>query len=314
MKNFKNASVLVTGGSGAIGINLVNKLLDLDAKVIVLDDFSQSKKTNLSFSKNLIVIKGNITNKKILEKIFSKKIDYVFHLAARFANELSVKDPLEDLHVNIEGTLQVLLYASKQKLKRFVYASSSSLYGNQKSVISEKTIPNPSTPYAVSKLTGEYYCKVMHELYGLDYTVIRLSNSYGPFDPSGKYRNVIPNFFQSALSNKDIVITGTGNETRDFTYVDDTIKGILLAASSRNSKNKIFNLGTGKETSIKKIANIIINICNSKSKIIFKPQRSFDHINKRKMNISKAQKLIGYNPSINIKEGLIKTHEWFLKN
>ena len=314
MKNFKNSSVLVTGGTGAVGTNLVNKLLDFGAKVIVLDNFSQSKKSNLNFSKNLTVIKGNITNEKILEKIFLKKIDYVFHLAARFANELSVKDPLEDLHVNIEGTLQVLLYASKQKLKRFVYASSSSLYGNQKSIITENTIPNPSTPYAVSKLTAEYYCKTMHELYKLDYTIVRLSNSYGPFDPSGRYRNVIPNFFQSALSNKDIVITGTGNETRDFTYVDDTVKGILLAASSKNSKNEIFNLGTGKETTIKKIANIIIDISNSKSKIVFKPQRSFDHINKRKMNISKAQKLIGYNPTINIKEGLVKTHEWFLKN
>ena len=314
MKNFKNSSVLVTGGNGAVGINLVNRLLDFGAKVIVLDDFSQSKKTNLNFSKNLTIIKGDITNTKILEKAFSKKINYVFHLAARFANELSIKDPLEDLHVNVQGTLQVLLYASKQKLKRFVYSSSSSLYGNQKSIISEKTVPNPSTPYAVSKLTGEYYCKAMHELYGLDYTILRLSNSYGPFDPPGKYRNVIPNFLQSALLNKDIIITGTGNETRDFTYINDTVKGILLAASSKNGKNEIFNLGTGKETSIKEIANLIINISNSKSKIVFKPQRSFDHINKRRMNISKARKLIGYNPTINVKDGLIKTHKWFLEN
>ncbi len=314
MKNFKNSSVLVTGGNGAVGINLVNRLLDFGAKVIVLDDFSQSKKTNLNFSKNLTVIKGDITNTKILEKAFSKKINYVFHLAARFANELSIKDPLEDLHVNVQGTLQVLLYASKQKLKRFVYSSSSSLYGNQKSIINEKTVPNPSTPYAVSKLTGEYYCKAMHELYGLDYTILRLSNSYGPFDPPGKYRNVIPNFLQSALLNKDIIITGTGNETRDFTYINDTVKGILLAASSKNGKNEIFNLGTGKETSIKEIANLIINISNSKSKIVFKPQRSFDHINKRRMNISKARKLIGYNPTINVKDGLIKTHKWFLEN
>jgi len=314
MKNFKNSSVLVTGGNGAVGINLVNRLLDFGAKVIVLDDFSQSKKTNLNFSKNLTIIKGDITNTKILEKAFSKKINYVFHLAARFANELSIKDPLEDLHVNVQGTLQVLLYASKQKLKRFVYSSSSSLYGNQKSIINEKTVPNPSTPYAVSKLTGEYYCKAMHELYGLDYTILRLSNSYGPFDPPGKYRNVIPNFLQSALLNKDIIITGTGNETRDFTYINDTVKGILLAASSKNGKNEIFNLGTGKETSIKEIANLIINISNSKSKIVFKPQRSFDHINKRRMNISKARKLIGYNPTINVKDGLIKTHKWFLEN
>ncbi|MGY5146765.1 MAG: NAD-dependent epimerase/dehydratase family protein [Candidatus Nitrosopumilus sp. bin_7KS] len=314
MRNFKNSSILVTGGTGAVGTNLVNKLLDFGAKVIVLDDFSQSKKINLKSSKNLTIIKGDINNKKILEKIFLKKIDYVFHLAARFANELSVKDPVEDLHVNIQGTLQVLLYASKQKLKRFVYTSSSSLYGNQNETINEKTIPNPSTPYAVSKLTGEYYCKAMNQLYNLKYTIVRLSNSYGPFDPSGRFRNVIPNFFQSALSNKNIIITGTGNETRDFTYVDDTVNGILLAAISNNSINEVFNLGTGKETSIKNIAKMIIEITNSKSKIIFKPKRSFDHINRRKMNISKARKLIKYNPKININEGLRKTYDWMLQN
>jgi len=314
MRNFSNSSVLVTGGNGAVGCNLVNRLLNFNAKVTVLDDFSQSKKNNLQLRNNLIIINGNIINVKTLEKVFSKKYDYVFHLAARFANELSIRNPIEDLQVNIQGTLQILLYASKQKLKRFVYTSSSSLYGNQKSVIRETTVPNPSTPYAVSKLTGEYYCNAMHELYGLNYTILRLSNSYGPFDPSGKFRNVIPNFISAAISNKDMIITGTGNETRDFTYIDDTINGILLAASSKKSKNEVFNLGTGKETSIKKIANIIIGITNSKSKIVFKPQRSFDHINKRKMNISKARKLINYNPTINVKEGLIKTHEWFLKN
>ena len=314
MKNFKNQIILVTGGTGAVGTNLVKKLLDYGAKVTVLDDFSQSNKNNLENTEKLSIIKGDINNKKVLKKVFEKKYDYVFHLAARFANELSVKNPVEDLHVNAEGTLQVLLFASKQKPKRFVYSSSSSLYGNQKSVINENTKPNPSTPYAVSKLTGEYYCKAIHELYGLNYTIVRLSNSYGPFDPSGKYRNVIPNFFQRALTNRNIIITGTGNETRDFTFVDDTVNGILLATSSTKGKNETFNLGTGKETSIKEIVKNIINITNSRSKIVFKSQRSFDHIKKRKMNISKAQKLIGYNPKIKINEGLTKTYDWLLKN
>jgi len=132
MRNFSNSSVLVTGGNGAVGCNLVNRLLNFNAKVTVLDDFSQSKKNNLQLRNNLIIINGNIINVKTLEKVFSKKYDYVFHLAARFANELSIRNPIEDLQVNIQGTLQILLYASKQKLKRFVYTSSSSLYGNQK--------------------------------------------------------------------------------------------------------------------------------------------------------------------------------------
>ena len=314
MKNFKNSSVLVTGGSGAVGTNLVNKLLELGAKVTVLDNFSQSSKNNLQKSKKLKIINGDITKKAVLEKVFSDKFDYVFHLAARFANELSVENPSEDLHVNIEGTLLILLFSSKQKLKRFVYSSSSSLYGNQNKVINEETKPYPSTPYAVSKLTGEYYCQAIQKLYGLEYTIVRLSNSYGPFDPAGQYRNVIPNFFKNALKNKPIVITGTGKETRDFTYVEDTVNGILLAAISKNGKNQTFNLGTGKETSIKKLAQTITEITNSKSKILFKPQRNFDHIKKRKMNINKAKKLIGYNPQIDIKEGLKRTYQWLNEN
>src|SRR5579872_6723489 len=313
MINFTNNAILVTGGNGAIGCNLVRKLLSLNAKVTVLDDFSQSKSGNLPLNRNLITIKGDITNQKILDKVFSHKFDYVFHLAARFANELSVKDPLEDLRVNIQGTLQILLSASKQKLDRFVYTSSSSLYGPQKNMLFKENLsPNPSTPYAVSKLTGEYYCHAIHELYGMDYTILRLSNSYGPFDPPGRFRNVIPNFMESALSGKNLYITGTGAETRDFTYVDDCVDGIIQAAKAKTGRNEIFNLGTGKDTTIKKVAEIILKLTKSKSKIVLKPMRSFDHVKKRRMDISKAQKLFGYKPVISIDKGLEKTYEWFV--
>jgi len=310
--SFENTSVLVTGGNGAVGCNLVKKLLELSAKVVVLDDFSQSSPKNLPSHKNLKTIKGNITDEKILKKTFSKKYDYVFHLAARFANELSVQNPIEDLTVNTKGTLQVLLHAAKQKPRRFIYSSSSSLYGSQKaSSFNELLYPNPSTPYAASKLSAEHYCNAIQKLSGLDYTIVRLSNSYGPFDPPGRFRNVIPNFFELALKNKDLVITGTGNETRDFTFVDDTVKGILLAACTKSAANQIFNLGTGKETRILKIAKTILDITKSRSKIVFKSRRSFDHITRRKMNISKAKKLLGYHSDTGIEEGLQITYDWF---
>lgn len=313
MKNFGGTSVLVTGGNGAVGSNLVRKLLSMNAKVVVLDDFSQSKVGNLPSDKNLCVIKGDIANKKVLSKTFSHQFDYVFHLAARFANELSVKDPLEDLRVNVQGTLQVLLHVSKQKPERLLYTSSSSIYGPQKSTkLKEGIIPHPSTPYAASKLTAEHYCRTFHELHGIDCTIVRLSNSYGPFDPAGKYRNVIPNFMQAALSGKNLVITGTGRETRDFTYVDDCVNGIILAATEKRGKNETFNLGTGKETPIRKIADTILKITKSKSRITFKPMRSFDHIKKRRMDISKAQKMLRYNSATGIKTGLEKTYLWFL--
>lgn len=313
MMSLKGTNALVTGGNGAVGCNLVKRLLEQDAKVTVLDDFSQSGTRNLKKHQNLVVIKGDITDKKSLSKIFSKKFDYVFHLAARFANELSVKDPLEDLRVNVQGTLQMLLYASKQKPERFLYTSSSSLYGHQQnSVMKEDLMPNPSTPYATSKLAAEYYCKSIHELYGMDYTIVRLSNSYGPYDPPGRYRNVIPNFFTNAIHGKPLTITGTGKETRDFTFVEDCVEGIILAATKNGGKNEIFNLGTGKETQIHDIAKLILNITGSKSKINYKPMRSFDHVKRRKMDISKAKRMIGYNPSTSINQGLEQTYKWFL--
>ena len=314
MMNFKNTSVLVTGGNGAVGCNLVRKLLDLNAKVTVLDDFSQSDTGNLPKHKKLLTFKGDITNEKILSKVFSNKFDFIFHLAARFANELSVKNPLEDLRVNVQGTLQLLLHAHKQQPERFLYTSSSSLYGHQEHpLMKENLLPNPSTPYAVSKLTGEYYCRAIHELYGMDYSIVRLSNSYGPYDPPGRYRNVIPNFIKSAISGKNLVITGTGKETRDFTYVDDCVDGIILAAIQKGGRNETFNLGTGKETAIKQIAELILEITQSKSNLVFRPMRSFDHVKRRRMDISKARTMIKYNPTTDIKIGLDVTHRWFLK-
>lgn len=314
MNDFRDCSVLVTGGNGAVGSNLVRKLLDLKAKVTILDDYSQSKTSNLSKHKNLQIIKGSIIDQKTLDKIFSKHYHYVFHLAARFANEMSVNDPFEDLRVNIQGTLQVLLGASKQKPERFLYTSSSSIYGHQEAIkFSEKTLPMPSTPYAASKLTGEHYCNVIHELHDMDYSIVRLSNSYGPFDPPGKFRNVIPNFMFNAIKGQDLVIYGTGKETRDFTYVDDCVNGILLASTTKH-KNEVFNLGTGKETPIKKIADIILDLSNRRSKIIYKPMRSFDHIKRRRMDIAKATTQLHYKPSVDILTGLEKTFQWFAKN
>lgn len=313
MKNLEGTTILVTGGNGAIGCNLVRHLLDIPCKIVVLDDFSQSKKGNLPTDKNLKIIHGDITDERILRKTFSIKYDYVFHLAARFANELSVKNPIEDLRINTQGTLQVLLHAAKQQPVRFLYASSSSLYGQQDvSLFKESLTPSPSTPYAVSKLSAEHYCSAIEKLYGLEYAIVRLSNSYGPYDPPGQFRNVIPNFFQSAIKGKDIVITGTGKETRDFTYIDDTIQGILLAATKKNAKNEIFNLGTGTETTIQKIAELVLQLTGGKSKIVYKPRRSFDHVLRRSMDISKAKKMLEYFPKIKIEDGLKKTFDWFV--
>ena len=315
MSEFSKTRVLVTGGNGAIGCNLVKKLLNYDAKVTILDDFSQSKQGNLCSNKNLQIIKGDITNSKVLKKTFSHNYQYVFHLAARFANEMSVRDPYEDLRVNIEGTLKLLIESAKHNVNRFIYASSSSLYGQSNFTTKKETsMPKPSTPYAASKLSGEFYCNAISELHSLDYTIVRLSNCYGPYDPPGKFRNVIPNFIKAALTNRNLIITGNGNETRDFTFVDDIIDGIILASTKQKGRNEIFNLGTGKETKISVIAKQIIKNTKSKSKIVYHSRRSFDHIIRRRMDISKAKKLLGYNPKTNVFDGIKKTCTWAQQN
>ena len=159
----------------------------------------------------------------------------------------------------------------------------------------------------------DFYCTLFSKLYGLNYSIVRLSNSYGPYDPPGNFRNVIPNFIDSALKEKDIIITGNGNETRDFTFIDDTVNGILLATVKSKGKNQTFNLGTGKETKIKNIAKLILKYTHSNSKIIYKPKRAFDPINRRRMNITKAQNLLKYSPKISIDFGLQKTCNWIMK-
>ncbi len=308
--------VLVSGGAGAIGSNLVERLvIKHRCKVTVVDDFSQGHRSNLA---NLIknnqirLITGDINKPKVLNDAFKGGFDVVYHLAASFANELSVENPLHDLECNIQGTLNLLLKSAKENVKLFVYASSSSLYGpREEQLFSENLYPNPSTPYAVSKLTGEFYCNSMGHLYGMNHISLRFSNTYGPKDFPGRYRNVIPNFMRKALLGEPLPITGTGNETRDYTYIDDTISGILQASENSKAYNKIFNLGTGKATKTLEIAKEILRVTGSKSKIKFMKPRYFDHVKNRQMDVSKARISFDYDPKTSVREGIEKTYAWF---
>ena len=229
--------VLVTGGAGAIGSNLVCRLAGpLRCRVTVLDDLSQGRLSNIgdAVKNGARFVRGNINSERTLKAIFQNRFDAVYHLAASFANELSVERPFNDLECNIRGTLSILLKSAKSKVKLFVYAGSSSSYGPRKSTeLKESFYPNPSTPYAVSKLTGEFYCGAMHHLYGMEYVALRFSNTYGPRDFPGRYRNVIPNFMKCAVLGEPLRITGTGNEERDCTYIDDCIDGIVRARKMR---------------------------------------------------------------------------------
>lgn len=315
----KGKQVLVSGGAGAIGSNLVERLARAHGcHVVVVDDFTQGSLSNIADllkERKITLIRGDINKKSVLDKAFSKKIEVVYHLAASFANELSVENPIHDLECNIKGTLNLLLKSVREKVQLFVYASSSSLYGPRKEIyLNESLYPHPSTPYAVSKLTGEYYCNAIRELYGTATVSLRFSNTYGPKDFPGRYRNVIPNFMRKAVLGQPLTITGDGSETRDYTYIDDCIDGILLASQDPKAYGGVFNLGTGKATKTIELAHEILRVSGSKSRIQYLKPRYFDHIKNRMMNVDKARKTFKYRPGTALRQGIEQTWAWFLRN
>jgi nucleoside-diphosphate-sugar epimerase len=229
--DYEGKNILVTGGAGAIGGNLCRKLSEMNAqKVIILDDLSSSYDWNIPKAENIVFVKGNILNDEMLKRVFKEKPDYVFHLAAHFANQNSVDNPEKDLMINGIGILKVLQYAQLVELKRFVYSSSGcGVYGlDSKMPFEEHDISiSLHTPYQVTKLLGELYTNYFHNLYNMPIANARFFNSYGPGEVPGKYRNVIPNFFYWAMKGIPLPITGKGTETRDWTYVSDIVDGMV---------------------------------------------------------------------------------------
>jgi len=314
LEYYQDKRILVTGGAGAIGHNLLFPLKDVAKEIIVIDDLSSGHLFNIPDSGNIIFVKASILEDKILTDIFSKKINIVFHLAANFANQNSVDNPEKDLKVNSLGTLKMLQFSKRNGVERFIYTSSSCVYGNRSGVLTEdKTSYTLDTPYAISKLSGEYYTNFFHNQYDLPTVILRYFNSYGEGECPGKYRNVIPNFIWRAMNNKPLFITGTGNETRDFTYVGDIIGGTLLAGKSKEALGKVINLGRGQETKITDLACSINKIVGNSAGIEFKPRRDWDHINSRQASIELAKNLIGFKPKTDLDEGLKKTYEWLLQ-
>ena len=275
--DFKNALVLVTGGAGSIGTNLVKKLHENGAKIIVLDNLTCGRLENINRIPDVEFINGDITDEKILNSIFDRPINYIFHLAASFANERSIESPIDDLNTNIIGTIRLLQYSLKLKnLKRFVLVSSSCIYGHREEILTEDLLPHPETPYAISKLSSEYYGSFFHKYYGLPVTILRYFNSYGPGEYPGKYRNVIPNFFKIAMEEKPLPITGTGEEIRSFVYVDDIVDGTILASLKTPAIGECFNLSSKNEIQIKDLADKINALTGNKAGVIYTPPRSWD--------------------------------------
>ncbi|WP_319763628.1 NAD-dependent epimerase/dehydratase family protein [Maridesulfovibrio sp.] len=310
-----NAKVLVTGGAGAIGLNLIERLLKAGASsIMVLDDLSSGYKNYLPSDQRITFVQADIGEiKSYRTEMEEFKPDYVFHLAAHFANQNSVDHPFKDVQANIIGTMNLLEICKDNKnLKKFVYTSSSCVYGNAAMMNEQDYIYPHETPYAINKYTAELYVKYYASMFSIPSVSIRVFNTYGPYEPHGAYRNVIPNFIVRAIKGEPLYITGDGTETRDFTFVGNTAQLLTLAALSEVADGDIFNGGTGKPTQIIDLAKMIIEFTGSSSEIVFKERRNWDAVKDRLSDISKSWKVLGYEPEVPLEEGLKKTVDWYM--
>ena len=315
---YENAVVLVTGGAGCIGSNLYKKLAELNAeRVIILDDLSSAYEWNIPKAKNIVFVNGSVLDDEMLKRVFKNKPDYVFHLAAHFANQNSVDNPETDLMVNGQGILKVLQYANLVGVKRFVYSSSGcGVYGlDSKMPFEEPDISiSLHTPYQVTKLLGELYTNYFHNLYGLPIVNARFFNVYGPGEVPGRYRNVIPNFFYWAMNKQALPITGDGTETRDWTYVDDIIDGLLAMGIREEAVGEAINLGSGEEHRVIDLANRVNALTGNGAGVMHVEMRDWDVKHRLLSSIDKAKKLLGYEPQMGFEAGLDKVQAWFVEN
>lgn len=309
-----NEIYLITGGAGFIGSNIARRLVSLNKRVIILDNLSTGRLSNLDDIKNKIkYIKGDITNLDLLNRAF-KSVDFVLHQAALRSVPYSIDHPREANKVNVEGSLNVLMAAKKNGVKRVVYASSSSVYGEREGALRKEDMEtNPVSPYAVSKLAGEYYCRMFPSLYGLETVSLRYFNVFGPYqDPNSQYSAVIPIFIKAIASYKSPVIHDDGKQSRDFTYIDNVVLANILACTAKNAGGEYINVATGERTSVLEIFNKICKILGKSIKPKFGPRRPGD-VKHTQADILKAKRLLNYKPQVDFDEGLEKTVKWFLK-
>lgn len=308
------ARYLVTGGAGFIGSNIVEALVKKGEKVTVLDDLSTGKLSNLMpWIKKITFVKGDIRRMKDVKRAM-KGVDYVLHVAALRAVLRSVDDPMECNSVNVNGTLNVLMAAKDAKVKRVVFSSSSSVYGDTKKFPCEESDkPNPQSPYAATKIMGEYYMKLFFWLYGLETVSLRYFNVFGPRqNPESVYSAVIPIFIDCLLKKKSPEIHWDGKQSRDFSFVDNIVEGNLLAARAKGVAGQVFNIACHEEYSVLDIFNELKKILGIRNiKPDFKPKRAGD-VRRTFADIRPAKKYLGFKVQTRFKPGLKRTVDWFL--
>ena len=315
---YKGKNILVTGGAGCVGSNLTKALIKADAaRIVILDVLSAAARWNIPIAPSVVFIQGSILDEEVLKRAFVYRPDFVFHLAAHFANQNSVDNPETDLLVNGLGTLKVLEHSHQASVKKFVFASSGcSVYGSQAPLpLKEDFVSlHLDTPYQITKLLGELYGNFFFNYYKLPVAIARYFNVYGPGEIPGAYRNVIPNFIWWAIHRRSLPITGTGEETRDFTFVDDIVAGTLLLGVVPEAVGEAFNLASEMETKVKDIATLVNEITGNDKGVELVPRRDWDKIIRRRASIAKARKVLGYEPAMAMKEGIKKVYDWIIEN
>ncbi len=303
---------LVTGGAGFVGSNTVDELVRRGHSVVVLDDISSGKEDNLAEARNKITfIKGSITDIEIVRKAMHEA-EYVLHLAARTSVPRSVKDPIETNKINIDGTLNVLVAAKELKVKRVVFAASSSAYGETPTLPKVESMqPQPISPYGVTKYVGELYGQTFGRCYGLENVALRYFNIFGPRqEPGSPYSGVLAKFCTAFLEDTQPVVFGDGAQTRDFTYVENAVQANLLACEAPNVSGKVFNVGAGGRVSLNEVLRELGKITGKTLEAKYDPPRDGD-IRDSQADISQAREFLGYEPAVTFEEGLARTFEWY---
>src|SRR5271166_5167909 len=303
---------LVTGGAGFIGSNTVDELVRRGHSVVVLDDLSSGKEDNLAEVRNKITfMKGTITDIEVVRKAMHEA-EYVLHLAARTSVPRSVKDPIETNRINIDGTLNVLVAAKELKAKRVVFAASSSAYGETPTLPKVETMPPvPISPYGVTKYVGELYGQTFGRCYGLENVSLRYFNIFGPRqDPGSPYSGVLAKFCTAFLEETPPLIFGDGEQSRDFTYVENAVQANLLACEAPNASGKVFNVGTGSRVSLNHTLDLLRKLSGKNLPAKYEPPRDGD-IRDSQAEIRRAREILGYEPTVFFEEGLRRTYDWY---
>lgn len=310
--NMEFGNVLITGGAGFVGSQLAKRIVPLAGHVYVVDDLSAGSPNAVVSSDKLTFIKDSYYREEVLEDVLPR-VQWIFHLACRSLS-LSVTDSLEDFKTNLYGAFALLEKARARcpSLQRIVYTSTASVYGNADVRPTPESFYQITTPYSASKFSAEHYFDVYARMHGMPVTIVRLSNVYGPGQvASNPYCGVVAKFFECLERGDPLPVIGDGLQTRDFTYVDDALDAILLTAVSPNSVGKLYNIGTGIETTILRLAATIGSVAGRPDyPIVYAPKRSIDHIEGRSVDSSRIRQELSWLPKRTLQQGLAETYAW----